>query len=135
EGVVVWGVVGVRGHSDLCPHRLEGAGPLDELLRLRGGDVTPAADAIVCLAGVQASFAEAADKTLPRLAGLRVSESTVERATEAAGTRIAQAQAAGQTFGSPRPWAWHKDAEGRTVGYVGGGATGAGMAGSTGDQA
>src|SRR5262249_93016 len=74
----------------------------------------------VCLAGVQASFAEAADKTLPRLAGLRVSESTVERATEAAGTRIAQAQAAGQTFGSPRPWAWHKDAEGKTGGDVAG---------------
>src|SRR5262245_42354976 len=129
------GVLRLRRHYYLCPHCHQGTCPLDELLRLRAGDLTPAADAIVCLAGVQASFAEAADKTLPRLAGLRVSESTVERATEAAGTRIAQAQAAGQTFGSPRPWAWHKDAEGKTVGYVAVDATGVGMQGDNGAQA
>ena len=40
---------------------------------------------VVVLAGAVGSFAEAAGKVLPRLTGLRVTESTVERATEARG--------------------------------------------------
>jgi hypothetical protein len=129
------GTLRLRRHYYLCPHCHQGTCPLDELLGLRAGDLTPAADEIVCLAGVQASFAEAAQKTLPRLAGLRVGESTVERATEAAGTRVAQAQGAGQSFGSGRPWAWHKDAEGKTVAYVSVDATGVGMQGDNGSEA
>src|SRR5262249_20255661 len=77
-----------------------------------------------CLAGVLSSFAEAAEKTLPRLAGLRLSESTVQRATEAAGARAGAALAEGKTFGPKRDWDWHKDAEGKTVAYVSADATG-----------
>ena len=69
---------------------------------------------------------------LPRLANLRVSESTAERATEAAGRRLGRAQAAGQTFGPGQPWAWHKDAEGKTVAYVSADATGVGQQGGGG---
>ncbi len=129
------GTLRLRRHYYLCPHCHQGTFPLDEMLGLHAGDLTPAADEIVCLAGVQASFAEAAQKVLPKLANLRVSESTVERATEAAGTRIAQAQAAGQTFGPARPWAWHQDAEGKTVAYVSVDATGVGMQGDNGSEA
>ena len=48
--------------------------------------LTPAAQEIVCLAGIQESFGKAAGRTLRKLAGLRLSESTVQRTTEAAGS-------------------------------------------------
>jgi hypothetical protein len=134
-------VVGLLGSMRLwrhyyhCQHCGQGTCPRDGLLGLSHHDLTGAADEAVCLSGVLASFAEAAQKTLPRLAGLRVSESTVERATEDAGARLAQAQAAGRTFGPAGDWAWHKDAEGRTVAYVLGDSTGVGMQGPNGAQA
>src|SRR5947199_7965185 len=123
-------VLGLLGAMQLwrhyyhCPHCHSGVCPRDGLLGLRDHDLTPAADEATCLAGLSASFAEAAEKTLPRLAGLHLGESTVERATEAAGARLAQAWAGGQTFGPPQDWAWHKDAEGQTVAYVLGDSTG-----------
>lgn len=129
------GVIRLRRHYYHCPGCHQGTCPLDAVLGLRAHDMTPAADEVVCLAGVQASFAEASQKLLPKLANLRVSESTAERATEAAGTRLAQAQAAGQTFGPARPWAWHKDAQGKTVGYLSVDATGVGMQGEHGSAA
>jgi len=129
------GALRLRRHYYRCRHCNKGTFPLDQMLGLRAGDLTPAADEVVCLAGVQASFAEAAAKTLPRMAGLRVGESTVERATEAAGLRVAEAQAVGQTFGPQQPWAWHKDAEGKTVAYVAVDATGVGMQGANGAEA
>jgi len=69
----------------------------------------------VALAGTLGSFAEAAAKTLPKLTGLRVSESTVERTTERAGTAVGRRLTAGETFGPRAAWAWTKDAEGRAV--------------------
>jgi hypothetical protein len=129
------GAVRLHRHYYHCPGCHRGTCPLDAALGLRAHDLTPAADEVVCLAGVQASFAEAAEKILPKLANLRVSESTAERATEAAGLRLAQAQAAGQTFGPKQPWAWHKDAEGKTVAYVAVDATGVGMQGDEGAAA
>jgi hypothetical protein len=125
----------LRRHYYLCPTCHQGTCPRDALLGLHADDLTPAADEVVCLAGVQASFAEAAEKTLARLAGLRLGESTVERATEAAGARLAQAQAAGVTFGPKTPWAWHKDAAGQTVAYVAVDATGVGQQGPGGARA
>lgn len=122
-------------HYYHCPHCGQGCSPLDTLLGLGAGDLTPAAEEVVCPAGVQASFAEAATKTLARLAGLRISESTAQRTTEAAGGRVAQAQAAGQTFGPDRAWNWHRDAEGQTVGYVSVDATGVGQQGAQPGQA
>ena len=109
--------------------------PRDADLGLTAADLTPAADEVVCLAGVQASFAEAATKTLPRLAGLRLAESTVERATEAAGQRVGQALADGQVFGAAKDWAWHKDADGKTCAYVSVDATGVGQQGPGGAKA
>jgi hypothetical protein len=89
----------------------------------------------VCLAGIQGSFADAATKLLPRLAAVRVAESTVQRATEAAGGRVGAAHAAGQTFGPAAAWDWHKDAEGQTVAYVSADATGVGQQAPGGKQA
>lgn len=87
------------------------------------------------MAGVLSSFAEAAATTLPKLAGLRVGESTVERATEAAGRDVGDRLAAGEVFGPDRDWAWHKDAEGKTCGYVSLDATGVGRQGPGGSKA
>jgi hypothetical protein len=80
--------------------------------------LTPGAAQAVSLAGVIVSFAEAADEVLSRLAGLRVSEATVQRTTEAAGKELGDRLAAGGTFGPARDWAWHKDAQGKTCAYV-----------------
>jgi hypothetical protein len=124
-----------RRHYDHCRHCGKGASPLDQTPGLSAADLTPAADEVVCRAGVQDSFAVAAATVLARLSGLRVSESTAERATEAAGRRVAQAQAAGVTFGPPTPWAWHKDAAGKTVAYVSVDATGVGQQGPGGKAA
>jgi hypothetical protein len=114
-------VVGLLGpmrrqrHYYHCRHCGRGTCPRDGLLGLRDHDLTPAADEAVCRAGLSARFAEAATKVLPQLAGLRLAESTVERATEAAGGRLAAALADGRTFGPAQDWAWHKDADGQAV--------------------
>jgi Uncharacterised protein family (UPF0236) len=126
--VCLLGSISFSRHYYHCPSCHQGLAPLDETLGLRAHDRTPAADELVCLAGVQDSFAKAA-AVLPRLAGLRLSESTIERATEEAGLRLAEAQNAGQTLGPVLPWSWHKDAEGKTVGYVALDATGIGQQG------
>ncbi len=125
----------LQRHYYHCPHCQQGLCPYDELLGLTAQELTPAADEVACLAGVQASFAEAAEKTLPRVSGLRLSEATVERATEAAGQRVAEALQAGAVFGAARDWAWHRDAEGKTVAYVAADATGVGQQGEGGAAA
>ena len=135
DAVTLLGAIRLRRHYYHCPACGRGTCPRDALLGLRSHDLTPAADEVVCLAGVQVSFAEAAQKVLPRLANLRVSESTAERATEGAGLRLLRAQAAGQTFGPCQPWAWHKDAEGKAVAYVSADATGVGQQGQGGAAA
>ena len=76
------------------------------------------------MTGVLASFAEAAHTVLPKLVGLHVAESSVERSTEAAGREVGARLASGQTFGPSCAWNWHKDAEGKTCAYVSLDATG-----------
>lgn len=119
----------LQRHYYHCAACGRGFCPWDALLHLQAPALSPAAEEVTCLAGVQAPFAEASRKTLVRMAGLRLSESTVERTTEAAGQRLAAAHQAGQTFGPAQPWAWHKDADGQTVAYVSVDATGVGQQG------
>lgn len=104
-------------------------------MRLPEAALTPAAYEVACLAGALSSFAEAATVTLPKMAGLRLAESTVERATEGAGRELGARLAAGATFGAARDWAWHKDADGKTCGYVAVDATGVGQQGAGGTAA
>jgi len=112
-----------------------GTVPWDQTLGLSSRALTPGAKELVCIAGAVDSFAEAADVVLRKLAGLRVSESTVERTSEAVGDDIGQRLAAGATFGAAQPWAWHKDAEGKTCAYVSLDLTGLGMQGPDGAKA
>lgn len=118
-----------------CPHCRTGHCPRDARLGLNGSDLSRGATEAVSLAGALSSFAEAAQKTLPKLAGLRVGESTVERATERTGVDVGRRLAEDQTFGPKRNWAWSKDAEGQTVAYVSADATGVGMQGANGSAA
>jgi hypothetical protein len=98
-------------------------------------ELTPAARELVVLAGTLGSFAEAADKVLPRLTGLRVSESTVGRTTEGLGAVLGERLSAGTVFGPAEPWAWPRDARGKAVGYVSLDATGVGIQGPNGAAA
>jgi hypothetical protein len=114
-----------------------GAGtvPWDEALGLSRQALTPGARELVCLAGAVDSFGEAAGVVLKKLAALHVSESTVERTSEAVGHDIGRRVAAGETFGANTPWSWHKDAEGKTCAYVSLDLTGLGMQGPDGARA
>ena len=72
---------------------------------------------------------------LPKLAGLRPAEATAERATEAAGARLAARRAAGEVFGEARDWAWDQDARGRGCASLAAGAPGVLMPGPGGAAA
>lgn len=119
-------------HCRYCGH---GHCPRDGQLGLSAADLTPGAQQAVALAGTVGSFAEAAQKILPRLAGLRLAESTVERTTERTGQRVGRLLAAGQTFGPARDWSWSKDAAGKTCACVAADLTGVGMQGPGGRAA
>ncbi len=67
--------------------------------------------------GVSDSF-DKARQLLHEMAGVRLSESTVQRTSEDVGQRIAWLLGQGITFGPDRRWRWHRDAQGRSVAYV-----------------
>lgn len=113
-----------------CAHCGCGQFPRDATLGLSGCDLSRGAAQAVALTGTLSSFAEAAQKTLPKLTGLRVSESTVERTTERAGHQVGKRLAAGETFGPPSRWRWTTDMEGKGCAYVSADSTGVGMQGS-----
>jgi hypothetical protein len=133
--VTVVGQVRVDRAYYLCQHCHAGHCPRDAALGLTKVDLSRGATEAVALAGALSSFAEAARKTLPKLAGLVVSESTVERTTERVGGDVGKRLGAGQTFGNRSDWKWSKDAEGKTVAYVSADATGVGMQGERGRAA
>lgn len=95
---------------------------------------TSGAREVITLMGVLEPFEEGAHAVLPRLSGLNVSPSTVQRTTEAEGGRLAQRRVAGATFGPPSGWRWHRDAKGRTVAYTGLDATGVRQQGPHGEK-
>jgi len=106
-------------------HRCGGTTPWDEEVGLTPKRLTPAAAELVTLAGtVSNSFAEASEKVLPKMAAMKLSESSVQRTTESAGQRLGELLKKKKVLGGPTPWRWHKDARGKTCAYVGLDATG-----------
>jgi hypothetical protein len=105
------------------------------VLGTNASDLTPGAAEVTTLAGILSSFEEARAKVLPRLAGLRLAESTVERVTEGAGKRLKEQRAAGWTYGAAAHWQWHADATGQRCAYVSLDATGVGQQGPGGTAA
>jgi hypothetical protein len=97
-----------------------GAGhfPWDRTLGLNKRAYTPGAQEVVTMAGTLVSFPKGSDETLRKMSGLRVSESTVLRSTEDAGTRLKSLLDQRQIFGPTRCWSWQRDARGRTCAYV-----------------
>jgi hypothetical protein len=118
-----------------CGHCHHGHFPWDETLRLSPQRLSPGAQEVVCLAGIQESFGKAAGRTLRKLAGLCLSESTVERTTETTGARLGEQLQSGTVFDTAQPYAWHKDGSGQTCGYLSLDATGILMQGDEGAKA
>jgi hypothetical protein len=112
-----------------------GSVPVDAELGFSDRKLTPGAEEVATLAGTIGSFAEAAEKFLPKMSGLRLSESTVERTTEDAGARLGGLWAQQHTLGPTTDWHWNHDAQGQTVAYVSIDATGVGMQGQSGAKA
>lgn len=107
-----------------CAHCHQGCCPWDQTLRLSGQRLTPAAQEVLSLAGLKESFGKVAERSLYKQTGLRYSESTVQRTTEAAGQRLGQLLQDGAVFGSSAGWDWHRDHSGQTCGYISVDATG-----------
>jgi hypothetical protein len=129
-------VTGVLGEMVLqrgyyhCGHCHQGYFPWDEQLRLSGQRLTPGARELTTLAGIVDTFGEASERTLIKMCGIYLSESTVQHTTEAAGQDVGERLEKGQVFGPREEWKWHKDARGRTCGYVSADSTGIPMQGS-----
>jgi hypothetical protein len=87
------------------------------------------------LCGAVADSFEKGSDLLKETAGVRLSESTVERTTIAVGERIAAHLQKGRTFGGKQRWEWYRDAGGQTVGYIGIDATGVPQQGNHGERA
>jgi hypothetical protein len=86
---------------------------------LTAQELSPAARRLTTLAGAVAdSFGKGAE-LLQEMAALSLSESSVERTTEAVGAQIATALQQGQTFGPAQDWEWQADYRGRRCAYVG----------------
>jgi hypothetical protein len=102
----------------LCRRCGEGLFPFDDQAGLTTRRLTPGLERIATLAGTVADSFEKAAELLDEMAGVRLGESTVERTTEDAGRRLAEAVEAGVAFGPRADWPWHKDYEGRRCAYV-----------------
>jgi hypothetical protein len=85
--------------------------------------------------GLLEPFEEGAHTTLPRVSGLNVSASLVQRTTEMVGTDVAERRAAGESFAKDEVWNWHRDATDRKVAYVELDATGVPQQGKHGEKA
>jgi len=122
-----------------CYYHCRGCGrghvPWDQALGLGVATLTPAASQVVSIAGVQTGFAQAAEVTLQKLCGLRLSESTVERVTEASGERLGKLLRDKVTFAENEPWTWQRDARGKRCAYVSLDATGVRQQGAQGAKA
>ena len=93
--------------------------PWDQALGLDKRGLTRGAQEVTTLAGTLNSFPQASQVKLYKLSGLRMSESTVLRVTEAAGERLGRALQTGHTLGEDQAWSLPRDAQGQTCAYVG----------------
>jgi hypothetical protein len=118
------GTVRCRRAYYYCRRCGEGFYPFDQQAGISPRQLTPGLERLATLAGACADSFDKAAELLHEMAGVRLSESTVQRTTEEAGQRLARDLQAGQTFGPPIVWRWSKDARGRRVAYLGIDATG-----------
>lgn len=98
-------------------------------------NLTPAVERLATLAGGVADSFDKGSELLEETAAISLSESTMQRTTEATGRRLAAALAQGQTFGEGKSWQWYLDALGRRVAYTSIDATGVRQQGPHGTKA
>jgi hypothetical protein len=118
-----------------CKHCHQGHFPWDKTLRLSAQRLTLAAQEVVTLTALKESFGKVAERSLYKQTGLRLSESTVERTTEAAGAQLGRVLEQGAVLGESCVWKWNRDRAGKTCGYVSVDATGIMMQGPDGAKA
>lgn len=106
-----------------CRHCQNGFFPADQAFHLEEKQSLAAME-VIALSGVNESFEECGERSLRRMSGLLVSQSTVQRTTERVGNDVADRRSGGEIFASPTCWEWEKDALGQRVGYVSLDATG-----------
>lgn len=109
--------------------------PWDQHVGLSDARLTPAAERLTTLAGAVGDSFEKGMELLAEMAGITLSESSVQRVTEATGQRIATTLGQGHIFGPAHPWRWYCDALGRRVAYIGLDATGVRQQGPHGEKA
>jgi hypothetical protein len=90
----------------------------DTKLGLTKRRITPGAAELTAMAGTLSSFGLAAERSLTRMSGIQLSESTVQRVTEDAGQRAGEQLAAKQTFGPAEHWPWQRDADDKRCAYL-----------------
>src|SRR4029077_1273770 len=83
----------------LCRRCGKGLFPFDREAGLTTRDLTPALERVATLAGAVADSFEKGAELLEEMSGARLWEPTVERTTEDAGRRLAEAVRAGATLG------------------------------------
>jgi hypothetical protein len=111
------GPVRYRRAYYLCRRCGKGLFPFDREAGLTARDLTPALERVATLAGAVADSFEKGAELLDEMAGVRLSESTVERTTEDAGRRLAGLVEAGAALGPKVDWPWHKDYDGKRCAY------------------
>jgi len=119
----------------LCRCCGKGLFPFDQQAGLTARNLTPGLERVATLAGTVADSFEKGADLLQEMAGIRLSESTVERTSEDAGRRLAEDVQAGRTFGPRVVWPWHKDYQGRRCAYIELDATGVRQQGEGGQSA
>jgi len=119
-------------HCGVCG---KGSFPWDQEVGLTDQNLTPGVERLATLAGGVADSFEKGSELLDEMAAISLSESTIQRTTEATGRRIAAAFAQGQTFGEGKSWDWYLDALGRRVAYASIDATGVPQQGPHGEKA
>jgi hypothetical protein len=118
--LTVHGAVQVQRAYYYCGRCRQSFLPYDEVLGLVD-EISPGLMPLVCRAGTLVPFGDAAADVLQRLARVRVSPSTVLRATEGEGTRLRAQQKEGRMVEPTQPeLQWHEPrADGQPVAYVG----------------
>jgi hypothetical protein len=111
-----------------------GSYPWDKKVGLTDQNLTPAVERLATLTGAIADSFEKGGELLEETAGIRLSESTIQRTTEATGQRIVDTFAHGGTVGPAHPWQWYLDACNRSVAYIGLDATGVRQQGPHGEK-
>lgn len=95
----------------------QGFTPFDQQAGFTERQLTPGTERLATLAGGTCESFERGADALEEMAGIRLSESTVERTTEDVGQRLAEMFQREQTVGPAVQWKWHLDALGRKVAY------------------